>query len=298
MASSKGPPAGAHTVAFCGLGKMGAPMAANLVRKGFTVRVWNRSPAAVASLVKLGATSAPTPAECARGASAVITMLASHAALEDVLAGKDGILAGLGKRAVVVDMSTIGRAAALQVARAVEGVSGRFVDAPVSGSVRPAVTGELLALVGGRVKDVAKVEELLKAMCARVLYAGDVGQGQALKVVLNGVGAHHLVAFTSMLVLGARAGLRRETLVEAFTTGAFATPSYVGKRAKVLARDYSPEFTLALAVKDCAANVELQREVGLELAVHRECFRELEEAMREGLGGEDLFALEKHFLAR
>ena len=135
-------------------------------------------------------------------------------------------------------------------------------------------------------------------MCKRVIHAGVVGQGQALKIVLNGVGAHHLVAFTSMLVLGERAGLRRETLVDAFTTGAFASPSYVGKREKVLARDFSPEFTLAMTLKNCEANVELQREVKLPLAVHRECMREIEEAVREGLGAEDLFALEKHFVAR
>jgi 3-hydroxyisobutyrate dehydrogenase-like beta-hydroxyacid dehydrogenase len=132
-------------------------------------------------------------------------------------------------------------------------------------------------------------------MCKRIVHAGEVGQGQALKVVLNGVGAHHLVAFTSMLVLGERAGLRRETILEAFTTGAFASPSYIGKKAKVLARDYSPEFSLALALKDCAVNAELQNEVGLLLPVHRACLRAIEEGVRAGLGEQDLFALEKHF---
>ncbi len=273
-------------------------MAANLVRKGFAVRVWNRTPGPIANLVKLGATGAATPAECVRGAAAVITMLSDKAALDAVLGGERGVLAGLAKRTVVVDMSTIGRSGALAAAGVVEAAGGRFIDAPVSGSVKPAVKGELLALVGGRVKDVAKVEGVLLAMCARVLYAGDVGQGQALKIVLNGLGAHHLVAFTSMLVLGERAGLRRETLVDAFTSGAFASPSYVGKRAKVLARDFSPEFSLNLTLKDCAANVQLQRDVGLTLPVHRECMREIEEAVREGLGEEDLFALEKHFLAK
>ena len=73
-----------------------------------------------------------------------------------------------------------------------------------------------------------------------------------------------------------------------FTSGAFASPSYVGKRAKVLARDFSPEFSLNLTLKDCAANVQLQRDVGLTLPVHRECMREIEEAVREGLGEEVL----------
>jgi 3-hydroxyisobutyrate dehydrogenase-like beta-hydroxyacid dehydrogenase len=277
---------------------MGTPMAVNLVRSGFRLRVWNRTAERTTPLVRLGAIACESAAECARNAQVVITMLSDADALASVLGGDHGILAGLTRRAIVLDMSTVGRAAARRAAHAVEGAGGRFVDAPVSGTVKPAEKGELVALVGGRLKDVAKVEPVLAPMCKRTLYAGEVGQGQALKVVLNGLGAHHLVAFTSMLVLGERAGLRRETIVEAFTSGAFASPSYVGKKAKVLARDYSPEFSLALTLKNCAANVELQRDVGLTLPVHRECMREIEDGVREGLGDEDLFALEKHFAAR
>ena len=134
-------------------------------------------------------------------------------------------------------------------------------------------------------------------MCRRVIHAGDVGQGQALKVLLNGIGAHHFVAFASMLVLGERAGLSREVLVDAFTSGAFASPSYVGKKAKVLARDFSPEFSLGLAMKDAALNVELQDEVGMPLDVMRTIERVVKRAVASGLGGEDLYAIEKWFSA-
>jgi 3-hydroxyisobutyrate dehydrogenase len=132
-------------------------------------------------------------------------------------------------------------------------------------------------------------------MCKRMLHAGAVGQGQALKVLLNGVGAHHFVAFGSMLALGQRAGLSREIIVDAFTNGAFASPSYVGKRAKVLARDYSPEFSLALASKDATLNIELQDEVGLRLDVLRTIARTVKSAVRSGLGEKDLYAIEEWF---
>jgi 3-hydroxyisobutyrate dehydrogenase-like beta-hydroxyacid dehydrogenase len=132
-------------------------------------------------------------------------------------------------------------------------------------------------------------------MCRRTIQAGGVGQGQALKVLLNGVGAHHFVAFASMLVLGERAGVPREALVDAFTSGAFASPSYVGKRAKVLARDYSSEFSLDLALKDVSLNVALQKEVGFKLPVVREIVRALKGAVAAGFGAEDLFAIEKWF---
>ena len=285
-------------VSFIGLGKMGLPMAANLVRR-FPGRaaVYNRTPLktpeAVAALG--GARRASTPRECVRDATVVVTMVSDARALMEVLMGDDGVLAGLIPGALVIDMSTIGRSGALAAARAIEAKGGRFVDAPVSGSVKPAQRGELIALAGGDAADLAKAEPVILAMCKRILVAGGVGQGQALKVVLNGIGAHHLVAFTSMLALGERAGLDRATIVDAFTSGAFASPSYVGKADKVVRRDYSPEFSLSLTKKDSQLNIDLQDELGMPLAVQRAIAREVDAGIDEGLGDEDLFALEKHF---
>jgi 3-hydroxyisobutyrate dehydrogenase-like beta-hydroxyacid dehydrogenase len=291
-------------VSFIGLGKMGLPMAANALRHfPGRVSVYNRTALDAPRRAQLvGARWATSPRDCARGASVIVTMVSDAAALSSVLGiddhvegRNDGVLAGLEAGALVVDMSTIGRAGALAAARAVEARGGRFVDAPVSGSVKPAQRGELVALVGGDADDIARAEPVLLAMCKRILVAGGVGQGQALKVVLNGVGSHHLVAFTSMLALGERAGLARETIVDAFTSGAFASPSYVGKASKVVRRDFTPEFSLALTKKDTQLNIELQDELEMPLAVHRAIAREVDLGIDEGLGDEDLFALEKHF---
>jgi len=301
------------SVAFLGLGNIGTPMARRVAAE-FPLTVWNRArpraealavasyprgPAAAALAGQaegVAARVATTPRDAMRGVNVAVTCLADGKALEDVLGGADGLLAGIEPDTLVIDMSTIGRAAAREAARAIGAAGGRFVDAPVSGSVGPAERGELLALVGGTEPDVDRALPVLGTMCNRVLRAGGVGQGQALKVVLNGVGAHHFVAFGSMLALAERAGLSREVVVEAFTTGAFATPSYVGKRAKVLERDYrDAHFTLALALKDGALNLALQEEVGLALPVQREIAREIARAVAEGLGDEDLFAIEKHY---
>jgi len=272
---------------------MGAPMAANVARRGFSLAVWNRHHERARGLSPLGARPKSSPRECVEGARVIVTMLSDERALMDVLTRADGVLTGIERDAVLVDMSTIGRAAALRVAQLVRDAGARFVDAPVSGSVPPAERGELVALVGGRLNDVTRAQPVLLAMCKKLLHAGDVGQGQALKVLLNGVGAHHLIAYTSMLVLGERAGLARRTLIEAITQSAFASPSYVQKKEKMLVKDYSPDFTLALTAKDAALHAELQQEAGLPLPVHRECQRAIEKALEEGLGDEDLFALEK-----
>jgi 3-hydroxyisobutyrate dehydrogenase-like beta-hydroxyacid dehydrogenase len=272
---------------------------AKRVAAAFPLTVWNRTHARAEALSGVAARIASTPHDAARGASVVVTCVADAKALQEVFAGERGLLAGLDPGAVVVDMSTIGRAAAREAARAVEGAGGTFVDAPVSGSVSPATRGELLALVGGSDADVARVTPVLQTMCSRILRAGGVGQGQALKVVLNGLGTYHFVAFASMLALGERAGLTREALLDAFTSGAFSTPSYVAKRDRVLARDYEkPDFTLALALKDGALNVALQQEVGLPLPVQREMAREVAQAIGEGLGDDDLYGLERYFSGR
>lgn len=291
------------TVAFLGLGAMGRPMAMRLVQSGFDVRVYNRTKSVATGLTRHGASPFVTPKECASGADVVITMVSDAEALANVLEGPVGVLAAFAAhrkkpRPIVVDMSTIGRQAAIAAAKRVEEHGGKFVDAPVSGSVVPAGNGELVALVGGGVSTVERVRPVLSVLCKRIVHAGPIGQGQALKVILNGIGAHHLVALTSMLALADRAGLARDIVLDAFTSGAFATPSYVGKRSKLLARDYTPEFTLALTQKDCALNVALQEEIGLSLPVLRAILADVTAGVDEGLGELDLFVLEKHYLKK
>jgi 3-hydroxyisobutyrate dehydrogenase len=275
-----------------GLGAMGRPIAKRLVELGFDLTVYNRTRR---PSIK-GTRSAATAREAAEGAHAAITIVSDGDALRAVMLGKDGVLAARTPPRVVVDMSTVGRRTALALAKKAEAKGIAYVDAPVSGSVGPASRGELVGLVGASKAALRLAKPVLEALCRKIVHAGPAGAGQALKVVLNGIGAHHFVAFSSMLALGERAGLSRKVLVEAFTQGAFATPSYIGKAPRVLARDYAnPDFSLALALKDARLNVELQREVGAHLPVLRAILRDVEKGVDEGLGDLDLFALEKHY---
>ncbi len=288
------------TVAWLGLGAMGRPMARRLVDAGYDLRVFNRTPGRDKDLVKAGALSARTPYDAVNGASFVLTMVADAHALLSLMSGKRGVLAGLAatpskRRPVVVDMSTIGREAAVEVSEMAREAGVHFVDAPVSGSVGPAARGELVALVGGGVRVVERVRPLLGHLCRALVHAGGPGQGQALKVVLNGLGAHHLVALASMLALGERVGLARDVVLDAVTSGAFATPSYVSKRAKILAHDYTPDFSLALTLKDCRLATDLARRAGIALPVLSAIEREVDTGVRAGLGHLDLYALEKMY---
>lgn len=283
---------------------MGNPMAMRLAQAGVPLTVWSRDRASCALVAKAGALIARSPADCVQNARIVFLMLKDGDALREVLTAEHGVIAGLVRgaatrksRTVVVDMSTSGRLAAIEACALVEAHRAQFLDAPVSGSLVPAAWGELVALVGGSPRALGKAEGHLRTMCKKIIHAGPVGAGQALKTVLNGLGAHHFIAFASMLALGERAGLAREVVVDAFTSGAFATPSYLGKKAKVLTHDWTPEFPLSLAMKDAALVVELAHGVGLKLPVLRAIMGEIEAGVRDGLGDGDLFGIERRYVA-
>jgi 3-hydroxyisobutyrate dehydrogenase-like beta-hydroxyacid dehydrogenase len=236
-------------VAFLGLGTMGAPMAANIAARGHALTVWNRSPARAQPLVAAGARLAATPADAARGADAVVMMLADPIAVHAVVDGPDGVLAGLVPNALVIDMSTVDVDTARVIDAKVRACGGRFVDAPVSGTRKPAVDGKLVIMAGGEPADLARARPLLEAM-GRVVAVGAVGQGMAAKLVLNGLGAHMMTGFAAMLVLAARLDVDLDAMLEVIGGGAFSSPLYASKAPRMRARDFAADFTLKLMHKD------------------------------------------------
>lgn len=268
---------------------MGRPMAENLARAGFPLLAWNRTPGRQGSLPLVG-----SPRAAASSADVVCTMLTGGEAVHEVLFGPDGAAQADVSGKLFVDFSTSGPRAARTIAARLAERGASFVDAPVSGTRGPAERGELLILAGGDPSDVARLEPLFAVLGQRTLLAGPAGSGQALKVVLNGLGCQHLMAFASMLRLGERAGLAREVLVTAFTEGAFATPAYRGKRRRVLERDYEdPDFVLELVLRDAELCAELQTELASPMPTHAAAAREVRRAVEAGLGSKDLFSVEQ-----
>lgn len=274
------PPASATTVvSLLGLGAMGRAMRERMVSEGLEVVAWERRQAT------------PTLADAVGGAAVIVMMLSDDHAMLEVL---DAALAHARPGALFIDMGTSGVAAAREADARARARGCAFIDVPVSGTVGPARKGTLLGFAGGAPEDITRAKPVLGVLCRRVIHAGGVGQGQALKVVLNGLGAHHLVAFASMLALGERAGLDRAAIVDAFTDGAFASPSYVGKKARVLERRYGePEFSLRLTQKDLRLARELAAASGMTLRALDAVDGEVARGVEAGLGDEDLFALEK-----
>lgn len=281
-------------VAFLGLGTMGAPMAANVLKRGHRLAVWNRTRPRAEPLAARGARLASSPADAARGAEVVVTMLANPAAVRTVLAGPGGVLEGLEPGAVVADMSTVDPATAREMAALVRERGGRFVDAPVSGSLTPAVEGTLVIFSGGEAEDVERARPVLESM-GRLRHVGAVGCGMALKLVLNGLGAHMLTGFAASLVLGVKQGLEPRLILEAIQAGAFSSPLYASKGERILAGDFRPDFTLALMLKDQELVLGAARRLNYPMPTQAAIRDVLLQAVGAGLGDGDLSGLVRLF---
>jgi 3-hydroxyisobutyrate dehydrogenase-like beta-hydroxyacid dehydrogenase len=257
-------------VGFAGLGRMGAPMAQRVLGAGFPLTVWNRTAARADELVAAGARSAGSPRELADTVDVVVTMVSDGDALGALLHGDDGLLAGLGPGSVLVDMSTIGPAAATSFAAEVADRGAAWVDAPVSGSTALAQQGALTLMVGGDADAVALVQPVLEAMGQKIMHLGPAGTGAAMKVVVNAVLAVINEAIAEGLVLAERSGIERETAYDVFAGGVAAAPYVLYKReAFVHPEDTPVAFTIDLMRKDLRLAFALAEELGVPLAAVR-----------------------------
>ena len=172
-------------VGLIGLGLMGRPMAANLLKAGFPLTVWNRTGSRAEALVAQGARAAKTPREAAAASDVLITIVSDPPAIEQVLWGAEGALNGLRSGSVLVDSSTVTPALARRVAAACSERNVEFVDAPVTGGTWGAEKGELVMMVGGAPETLARVEPILATLAKRWFHLGPHGAGQTVKLAMN-----------------------------------------------------------------------------------------------------------------
>jgi len=249
------------TIAFCGLGQMGTPMARRLVAAGHRVAVWNRSPGKSEPLAREGADVAPSPANAAHDAEAVITMLATPEALHEVIAGEQGLAAGMPPGSTLIEMSTVGP----DVVRGLPAVlpAIEVVDAPVLGSVPQAESGELKIFVGGSAEAFERWNPLLEAIGAPS-HVGPFGAGAAMKLVVNSTLGALMVGLGEALALADALELDEERVLEVLAGSAIGVTAR-SKRDRILSGSYPPNFKLELAVKDLRLVQETAENRGVEL---------------------------------
>lgn len=278
---------------FIGLGIMGSAMAKNLVRAGFEVTVWNRTPEKCAELAALGAKVASSPKEVAQSCPVIFAMLADPAAAEAVCFAPDGVLEGIGDGRGYVDMSTVDAGISRRIATAVTAKGGRFLEAPVSGSKKPAEDGTLIILSAG---DRSLYEEAMPGfdkLGKKVLYLGEVGNGANMKLVVNMVMGGMMSIFCEGLALGEKAGLDRSDILEVIDAGAMSNPMFRMKGELIDKEDFTVAFPLKHMQKDLRLAVDLGDRMKQPLysaAIANEVFKKAKEL---GFGEEDFSALFK-----
>lgn len=294
----------AQRIGFIGIGTMGRPMAANLLRRGFAVAAHNRTAAKAEALRQFGATVAATPRAAAEAAEVVITMLPRPADVRAALAGPDGVLAGLAPGATLIDMSTIDPGTARELHERVAAAGGRMLDAPVSGSTARAETGELTILVGGEAAALAGVRDVLGAMGTTIIHCGGPGDGQMAKLVNQIIVGINMVAVAEGFALGVKAGLSPELLYQVVKNSSGNSwcvqnrVPYPDVSVDVPAKvDFAPGFACELMGKDVMLALAAAEHYGVALptaAVARQLYAA---AAAAGDGGRD-FSVVARAIAR
>jgi 3-hydroxyisobutyrate dehydrogenase len=250
-------------IGFIGIGNMGSPMARCLVQAGYEVLV-NDSRREVANnfVQQVGGRASDTLRALAEAADVVITMLPTSAVVSRVLSsGDDTVLAGLRPGSVVIEMSSGVPSVTQQLAERVHALGAHMIDAPVSGGVPRARTGELAIMVGGEASVVDRMMPVLSAMGRSVLRTGPVGSGQAMKALNNLVSAGGFLIGIEALLIGSRFGLNPGVMVDVLNAATGMNNSTQKKfKQFVLSRKFDSGFTLELLMKDLSIALEVGRE--------------------------------------
>jgi 3-hydroxyisobutyrate dehydrogenase len=252
-------------VALIGLGLMGSPMAANLLKAGFPLTVWNRTAEKAQKLAKLGATAAKSPADAAAKADILLTIVSDPLALEQVLWGEQGAFPALKSGSVLIDSSTVSPALARRIAKACAEKSVAFLDAPVTGGTWGAEKGELVFMMGGEKETFERVRPVLEAVGKRFFLLGPNGAGQTVKLAMNLILALEVEALAEGLELVASSGVDGAKLIEVLQSSMGRAPVLDVKAPVMLKRDFAPSFPLRLMHKDIRLAMELAKENGLDL---------------------------------
>ena len=256
-------------VAFLGLGKMGSGMAACLVSANHAVAVWNRSAAKAEPLIAQGARRAESPADAARGADVVFSMVADDAASSRVWLADDGALTSALAGALAIECSTISHGQVMRLSRAARSRGLVYLDCPVNGPPSAAADGKLILLVGAAPEDLATARPFLQVIAGSILHFGEVGTGTAFKLINNLLGAVHIASLAEAISLANKLGLDKETLIAAIESGPCASPHVkrvVGPMVKGIESPV-PALSIGLREKDARYCLGLAKDSGMDMAV-------------------------------
>jgi 3-hydroxyisobutyrate dehydrogenase-like beta-hydroxyacid dehydrogenase len=250
---------------FIGLGTMGSGMVKRLLAAGHTVHGYNRTKSKAQVLLDAGMKWAETPAQAARAADVVFSMITDTNALRAVTGGPDGILSALGPGKIYIDMSTVSPAASREIAEQVAAKGAHMLDAPVSGSVSTLEEGKLSIMAAGERAAFERVESILKDIGPKVTYVGANGLAVSIKIATNLNLIVQMLAFSEGILLAEKSGIPRETAVEVFLNSVMASPMIKYRGPFVLKMPEEAWASVNLMQKDMLLALELGRGLGVPL---------------------------------
>ncbi|MFC5531638.1 NAD(P)-binding domain-containing protein [Cohnella yongneupensis] len=279
------------SIGFIGLGVMGEPMAANLLRKGYPVTVFNRSAGKDEQLLKQGADAAASPAAAARTADIVITMVSNDSAVEEIYYGAGGIIEALRPGTTVIDSSTVSPDLSKRIAASVNEKFSDFIDAPVTGSKPAAIDGSLLFMAGGDEHVVDAHRELLLTMGRDVVYVGANGSGATAKLAHNTIVGINAAGLIEGMAIAAKSGLDANAFLRIVQSGGAASKQADLKGRKIIDRDYGVQFSLGLMLKDLRLSSVLTDGIGVSTPMLEAAKSLFQIGQAAGLGESDVAAL-------
>jgi 3-hydroxyisobutyrate dehydrogenase-like beta-hydroxyacid dehydrogenase len=278
-------------IGFMGLGIMGSPMAANLLKAGYPVMVYNRTREKADPLVKQGAGLASSPKVLAQASDVIITMVTGHEALSDLLWGPEGAGGAFNHSKVFINMSSVAPRYTRELARELEPSGVVFIDAPVSGTKKPAEEGTLVILAGGPEDKVKELEPLLLAMGKKVIYCGQVGQGSMMKMFINLLLGVMMAGFAEAINFGRLGGLELEAMLDTVYSGAMNAPMFQVKAANLRAKHYPAAFPFKHLTKDIKYLVDTAYELKAPVPVGQVLLHLYGTGVARGWGDEDISAI-------
>ncbi|MEO0758442.1 MAG: NAD(P)-dependent oxidoreductase [Cyanobacteria bacterium J06648_16] len=278
-------------VALIGLGTMGAPMALNLLKAGHSVVVHNRTRSQENALAKAGAERAETPAAASTTVEVVITCVSDTADVQSVILREDGVIHGARPGTLVIDMSTISPTTTREIAAALDERGIHMIDAPVSGGSEGAQQGTLSIMVGGDAAHVERAMPVLQVLGKTITHVGEVGAGQLTKAINQIIVAGTYWSIAEGMVLGLKAGLDMEKVVQAVGGGAAGSWGLTNRAGNMIDNEYPLGFRVRLHRKDLLIALEAARELGLPLPMAAYVEQVESSLIGKGYGDEDVSAI-------
>jgi len=278
------------TIGWAGLGNMGNAIVQNLLKNGCAVNVYNRTKEKEEEVVRAGARSQESLQQLVHNSPVIFTMVSDDEAVKEVYSGEQGLLSHSPGGKIFVDMSTVSPHTSQYLADVCNKSQNQFIEAPVSGSVKPAQDGTLIIMAAGHAEAYVKVKPIFDIIGKLSLYLGDSGAGSSAKLAINYFLALNLQGLAETVLFAQDNGIKTEDMLTIINEGALANGITKGKAPSIL----NKEFPAAFALKHLAKDLRLADQQGLQTPLFQPVLHSFQQALQNGLGEEDVMAIFKY----